>query len=171
MSNFTLSLYNTPPSPPPYKTITPHATDMPSSYTSVLPHPNTASTFTPTDYSITTTPNDTIHQTLPAPSHSRTGIEPLRHRETHRLRPPTYPVTNPNQYYLGQDLITFALETMHRLSPFSTNRHYLPLTFTQSLYANSTRDTFFYNRHLTHTTGPSLNSEFLLIPILITPLH
>ena len=48
---------------------------------------------------------------------------PLTQRyDTTRLRTPTHPISNTTPYYLDQDLIIFALETLNRLSPYGSTR-------------------------------------------------
>ena len=91
-----------------------------------LPHPYTTATFHTSTFSTSKIPPAYIHKTLTTPLRSLTGLVHLKHNETTRLRIPTHPANNNNDYYLCQDLITFSLETLHRLSLYSTTRYYFP---------------------------------------------
>ena len=72
------------------------------------------------------------HITILTHPQSRTGIESFRHNQTTRLRQSINLVINPTEYFLDQDFLIFALETIHSLSPHSDNRHYIPTAFTQA---------------------------------------
>ena len=85
-----------------------------------------------------------------------------------RLQQPMHPIIDPTQYYLGQDLITFALHMMHMLSLYKSTRHYLPPTFIQIPQANYSRDTHIHRRYLSHFERISLDHEFISILTNIT---
>ena len=83
-----------------------------------FPHPITPNNFHSKTYSDPNTVPSHIHLTIPPPTLSRTSIKTRRHLETTRLQQPTHQLSDQPQYYLGQDLITFALHIIHTLSPY-----------------------------------------------------
>ena len=89
-----------------------------------------------------------------------------------RLQPPA-PNLLPTDLYLNDEIINRTLEMLYHHSPFAKSRYFLPPAFLEFIQQPDCDDALprYHRRALELQDGPSLDSEFLLLPYHITETH
>lgn len=113
-----------------------------------------------------------IYRSTPTPKYIHHQLNLLRHSDTIRLQTPASHIA-PTTLYLNDKVINRTLEILYHHSPYADTRHFLPSTFLENISRpdNDTAIPRYHRRAFTLQDGPSFTSEFLLVPLHITPTH